>query len=605
MDLTASFSDDTGMGATIAVLDAVTWNPSDKASGVVLSNGNLTATVTVASGVGGWGAVRGTQSHNRGKKYLEFFIPRVSDAIPLVGLQPHSRDLTAHPFGPGGSIPRGTQSNGGAGTNVYFSLAVDFGTGEYKFRYKSDETGWEDWAADNLLSPGTEFYPYAWLQPPDTGDAIVTINTGASAFQDPEGIPAGYASWDGWQGSDVESALNIPQSVVLVSGATFNSGAALWSDDLATWVEGTTPTTGNDTNWSAVCYAPSLQRFVAVAANSPQTGGGVMYSDDGGRTWTNANLSSGHTCHSVCWSEELSKFVAVANLGAVLTSPDGVTWSTFTITGGGTLQSVCWAKEIGLFAVVSSAGATPNYIFTSPDGETWTPRASAADSWTQHPYAIAWSGALFCVVGPGQSHTVTSPDGVTWTDHAAGLGTTTNWNSICWSETRQEFCAVGSVGDGSSAVSPNGTAFTVSANLAVVAAGSTPRVAYSDWHQKYIAVGGSSLIALSDDGLTWTNESQPSGGPGVLQAVAVGYDPNVISRAVTFTDDGGLSATITVSVDALDLSATFTDDLGLDATITVLDPGDLSAIIRDSNGLTAILDVRAVRLPIQMVVLIE
>jgi hypothetical protein len=191
---------------------------------------------------------------------------------------------------------------------------------------------------------------------------------------------------------------------------------------------------------------------------------------------------------------------------------------------------------------------------------------------------------------------------VTWTENAAGLGTTTNWNSICWSETLQKFCIVGSVGDGSSAISTDatGTSFTVSASLNIVAAGTTPKVAYSDTLGLFIAVGGSSLIATSSDGLTWTDESQPSGGPGSLRAVAVGFDPNTL--IAHFSDDNGLNATLTQDT-ALDLSATITDDNGLEVFIWVT-TGDLVAEITSEAELFGVLDEVDIPPPVQTVLVI-
>lgn len=46
-----------------------TWNPSDKAANITLSNGNLTA---VANTTGNWNIVRSTTSHSAGKYYIEY-----------------------------------------------------------------------------------------------------------------------------------------------------------------------------------------------------------------------------------------------------------------------------------------------------------------------------------------------------------------------------------------------------------------------------------------------------------------------------------------------------------------------------------------------------
>jgi len=60
---------------------ATTWNPADKAAGVTLSNGDLTATFAASDG-----AVRSTNSHSTGKWYYEIQpVDITNDAFPAIG----------------------------------------------------------------------------------------------------------------------------------------------------------------------------------------------------------------------------------------------------------------------------------------------------------------------------------------------------------------------------------------------------------------------------------------------------------------------------------------------------------------------------------------
>ncbi len=72
-----------------------------------------------------------------------------------------------------------------------------------------------------------------------------------------------------------------------------------------------------------------------------------------------------------------NQFVAVGEGGAILTSPDGVTW---TPRASYSLDGVTWGGD--QFVAVGLEGT----ILTSPDGVTWTPRASGV---TYYLYGVA------------------------------------------------------------------------------------------------------------------------------------------------------------------------------------------------------------------------
>ena len=67
-----------------------------------------------------------------------------------------------------------------------------------------------------------------------------------------------------------------------------------------------------------------------------------------------------NTWYSVCWSAELSLFVAVASSGTgnrVMTSPDGITWTSRTSAADNSWRSVCWSPELSLFVAVAETGS--------------------------------------------------------------------------------------------------------------------------------------------------------------------------------------------------------------------------------------------------------
>jgi hypothetical protein len=114
-------------------------------------------------------------------------------------------------------------------------------------------------------------------------------------------------------------------------------------------------------------------------------------------------------------------FVAVAGSATgpgnrVMTSPDGVTWTTRASTADNYWTSVTYGG--GLFVAVS--GDTPgNRVMTSPDGVTWTLRASAADNdWR----SVTYGGGLFvAVAGTGSGNRVMTSDLVDLSNLAGAL----------------------------------------------------------------------------------------------------------------------------------------------------------------------------------------
>ena len=83
-----------------------------------------------------------------------------------------------------------------------------------------------------------------------------------------------------------------------------------------------------------------------------------MTSPDG-VTWTIRTSAADNDWRAVCWAPEIGLFCAVAATGTgnrVMTSPDGVTWTIRTSAADNVWSSVFWAPELGLFCSVASTG---------------------------------------------------------------------------------------------------------------------------------------------------------------------------------------------------------------------------------------------------------
>jgi hypothetical protein len=100
----------------------------------------------------------------------------------------------------------------------------------------------------------------------------------------------------------------------------------------------------------SICWSPELSRFVAVAPDA-------IYTSTNGINWSSIGISSSYRI-GVCWSPQLKIFLAVGSNSDVVTSVDGINWSLSLITGiNGTFYiseagGVCWSSELGLFVAV-------------------------------------------------------------------------------------------------------------------------------------------------------------------------------------------------------------------------------------------------------------
>jgi hypothetical protein len=222
---------------------------------------------------------------------------------------------------------------------------------------------------------------------------------------------------------------------------------------------------------------------------------------------------------SVCFSPELSLFVAVGSAGTrVMTSPDGVTWTAQTAAASNVWNSVCWAPALSLFVAVSQDGA--NQVMTSPDGVTWTSRSAAsASTW----WRVEWSETLgkFAAVALDGS-TMYSSNGTAW---SAGAGAPlSQWYDLVWSEELGYFLAVGdppgATALSSAAKSTDGINWTACGNYG----GVLRSVAWSPELGLFAAVSAGGTDVYTFDGTTWTAAAVGLAGS---DALAIAWSPSL------------------------------------------------------------------------------
>ncbi len=240
-----------------------------------------------------------------------------------------------------------------------------------------------------------------------------------------------------------------------------------------------------------------------------------------GITWTARTAGvEDNSWHSVAYGDGL--WVAVAGTGTnlVMTSPDGETW-TPRASPVGEWKSVAYgvvtATGKSLWVAVARSGT--HQVMTSTNGIVWTARTDgvAANQWTSVAYGEDrdGDGLWVAVAGTGTNLVMTSPDGETWTPRTPPVG---EWKSVAYGKDGDGdglWVAVAGSGTKRVMTSTNGTAWTAPVALAAEASewGSVAYGKDSDGDGLWVAVaywlneGGTHYVMTSPDGGTWAAQT--------------------------------------------------------------------------------------------------
>ena len=248
-------------------------------------------------------------------------------------------------------------------------------------------------------------------------------------------------------------------------------------------------------------------------------------------TWldrTPANLVTG--LNDVVWSGSL--FVAVGDVGKIVTSPDGITWTTRTSGTTQTLQGVYW--DGSRFLAVGD-GAT---ILSSANGTNWsTLHTGAAEVRLQ---AVSYSGTRYVAAGSlsNSAYMLTSVNGVTWTENLSVPQNGRSISGLAWSG--QLFVA-----SAAAEAFPNEAAVLVSQDgltwVEVVASVDSPTTLCVIWDgSRFVAGGIGGRLFMSPDGMNWTVHAAPSSSNflGLAWSGSTLVADGVVGNAVATSDNG-------------------------------------------------------------------
>jgi len=237
-----------------------------------------------------------------------------------------------------------------------------------------------------------------------------------------------------------------------------------------------------------------------------------------GDVWGQITAPTDYSLAAVCWTGE--RFVAVGNLGTILTSEDGFDW---TARSSGTVNRLNDVAATGSGIVAVGTGGT---IVTSPDGLTWQLQQSdttmtisgvthgavfmavgAAGLILQSANAVAWNPVLpftgewlYDVAATSRGYLAVGHDGT-----MAVSTTITSWLTLT-SGTTEHLLAAEEINGTTIVVGYNGTILTSTdlRNWTERVSGTTAHlggISFTD--DRLVVVGDEGTILTSSTGSTW------------------------------------------------------------------------------------------------------
>jgi hypothetical protein len=348
-----------------------------------------------------------------------------------------------------------------------------------------------------------------------------------------------------------------------------------YSDNGVTWANGTNPTWSNGVglSWRGLAYSPSLNVLVAVANNADSAAHACAKSTDQGEAYASVAMPENNAFEAVVWADGLGLFVAVCSSGThrVFISPDGDTWTArATPSGTEALKGIAWSPDLGVLVAVGSS-----VCLTSSDGANWTSQTIDAVPWVD----VCWCGGSmqkFCAVESTYGRFSISSDAASWSTAAQVNGSQVfqNGTRIAWSNDIEAAIIIGG-NEGKLAYTTDFSSWAVVSGANHLDSNPLTMVGWSPQLQLWVTANESYIwtAPTGNSKADWTQHSQPT-------------SAQIWSR---FVDMGSMAA----PPPPLELTAAFSDESRLDAAPTIIPPVALSAAFTDEATLAAALTIGA------------
>jgi len=280
--------------------------------------------------------------------------------------------------------------------------------------------------------------------------------------------------------------------------------AILTSTDLVTWTEGEARPV--NAHLSGIAYGPA--GYIAVGSRDEGYGSslrrGVVLQSDDGESWAETALGYGLPASAVAYGN--GRYVVLTDGGTAFVSTDGQTWEAAALPALGTVTAMTFGN--GLFVCISNGRS-----FASADGLHWSASAQAVYVGAG---SLVFDGTHFVVL-IGNTTVGFSTDGIAWqTQDVTGVS--------------MALQAVGYANGVFAGLSfKNGTVTPLAVSTDGVHWTEHPEVDFGPNARQVIVAGGQFLVFgspnvawRSGDGLTWKSEFMPSATPVAAAAGAAG-----------------------------------------------------------------------------------
>lgn len=318
---------------------------------------------------------------------------------------------------------------------------------------------------------------------------FVAVGNGGTLFTSPDGV-----AWTQRAPIGTSSPLFgvAYDSVGTKWVAVTNTSTVVISSDGVNW---SVPVSTNAAQSNGIAFGAGL--FVKVG------NGGTIRSSPDGITWTTRTSGTANTLNDVVFVN--SVFIAGGGSGTLLTSPDGITWTSRTTGSTANLFAAT-------YGVGGAVGPTGKYMIgaggsplVSTDLVTWTSVSNAGGN----TRGVLYAGGQFVSAGL-QGNLFTSPDGVTWTLRASN--NQRHWRDITYGNGR----FVGVAENATALYSTDGATLNLVTGVAGLT-GNLHGVGYGNG--LFVGVGPSAIVSTLD-GATWSNRTPA--GTFTLNSVAYG-----------------------------------------------------------------------------------
>ena len=242
------------------------------------------------------------------------------------------------------------------------------------------------------------------------------------------------------------------QGTTVFSAAAY---AAAWSGAL--WVAvgtgtNTLATSTNGLTWigkGATVFDTSARAIAWnganwVAGSDTQLYVPIAYSTDG-LQWIRISCPL-TAVYSIVWTGTQWVAGGVGTPYTTATSPTGLTWTAsqpgLNNTTYAIASRIAPPQNITPSPLIVAAGTGTNFIVTSPNGTTWTPRTTP---FTTAANCVAWNGTLWVAGGSGTYQIAYSYNGITWT--GVSVSPITSISGISWGRGKWIAVGIGSAGN--------------------------------------------------------------------------------------------------------------------------------------------------------------